>query len=122
MSNCAKKSQHGRRRYLQLRGWQTSDRQVSYVVFDQGVIYRLELGEFDSDAPGWGYVTDYAFGVERMLAAYFYAHVGADGKFGDGCEHAAYAKIAEASGDAIQPIAITYGYGTIFFSAVKVAL
>ena len=61
------------------------------MVFDQGVIYRFEFGELDSYAAGWGYVTDYAFGVERVFAAYFYTYVGADGKFGYGCEHAAYA-------------------------------
>ena len=92
------------------------------MVFDQRVIDRLQLGEFNPNAASWRHVTHHALGVERVLAAYFYADVRTDGKFSDGCEHAANAQIAKASSDAVKAIAVTDGYRAIFFRAVKQAL
>jgi hypothetical protein len=60
--------------------------------------------------------------MKRMLAAYFYAYVGADGKFGDGRKHAAYAQIPDATGNAVQAITVANRDGTILFGAVKLAL
>ena len=57
-----------------------------------------------------------------MFAANLYAYMGAYGQFAYGGEHAAYAQIADAAGNAVEAIAIAYRYGTIFFSAVKKAL
>lgn len=108
--------------YAALSGWQAAERQIGDVVGDQGLVDWLEAGEFDADAAGRGYVAHNAFGVEGVLAANFYADVRADGQFRDGREHAAYAQIAGATGEAVEAIAIAYGYGAVFFSAVKETL
>jgi hypothetical protein len=92
------------------------------VVIDQSVIYRLERGELDAYAARRSHVADYTFRMKRMLAAYFYAYVGANGKFGDGRKHAAHAQIPDATGDAVQAITIANCHGTILLGAVKLAL
>lgn len=92
------------------------------MVVDKGVIYRLERSELDAYAARWSHVANYAFRMKRMLAADFYAYVGADGKFGNGRKHAAHAQIPDATGDPVQAITIANRYGAVLFGAVKLAL
>ena len=92
------------------------------MVGDQRFVNWLEGSEFDTNTAGRSYVTHDAFGVEGVLAADFYAYVGAYGKFAYGGKHAAYAEIPGTVGDAVEAIAVAYRYGTILFGAVKKAL